>query len=198
MYLKSTYFLLLFTLFSCAGTDYTVYPIVNPVDVNPKSSTWLIDEAVLNINGYYSTEIIDAYKKILPENFGTVKSIRDYNSLSTINIMLKGNSTALAFYKEKTNCDYVIETEMKSVQNNLPVFQLHPDKSLTDELYIRIMVYNLKSNELVYDKEYRFYQTFTGGNDIAFSDKTEKFYKNAIKATVKDFAHKNGWKSKTK
>ena len=179
---------------SCASADYTVWSIVEPVNVNPATTKWIVDEPVLNISSSFSSEIIATYQKTLSKSFGTITSIRDLK-VSSMSKALKNNLSALSFYKE-TGYDYLIETEFKSVKNDLPNFQVYPDKELTDEIYIRIMVYDLNAKSLIHDKEYRFTQKFEGGNDIAFSTKTEKLYKHAIQSVVKGFGKKYNWDSK--
>jgi hypothetical protein len=113
-----------------------------------------------------------------------------------MNRFLKSDLKMLIFYQEQTSYDYLIETEVKTVKNDLPNFQLYPEKGLAGEMYIRIMVYDLKNKILIHDKEFRMNQTFEGGNDIAFSKKTDKFYTIAINTAINEFSRKYNWKLK--
>jgi hypothetical protein len=167
-----------------------------PTNVDIKGSNWIIDEPVINIATNYSSDIAEQYKKELSKNFGQVKSIREFKNLSSMNRFLKSDLKILKFYKEQSNFDYLIETEVKSVKSDLPTFQLYPEKGLSDEMYIRLIVYDLNNMLLVYDREFRFHQSFEGGNDIALSKKKEKFYTVAINTAIKEFGKKYNWEFK--
>lgn len=190
------YTLIFVLLYSCSTIDYTSYNIITASKIDIKQSKWIIDEPVTNIASHYSNDIIERYKKKLNKNFGLTKSIRDFKNISTMNRFLKSDLKMLIFYEEQTSYDYLIETEVKTVKNDLPNFQLYPEKRLADEMYIRIMVYDLKNKILIHDKEFYFNQTFEGGNNIAFSKTTDKFYKRAINTAINEFGKKYNWKLK--
>lgn len=179
---------------SCSTQDFTRYTIVSPVNVSLSKGKWIIDEPVVNIENYYKSEIIENYKNLVGEKFTTLKSIREFNNISPIP-GIDSNLNILGLYKEQTDYDYLIETEVKLTKNNLPTFQIYPENDLRKELYIRIIVYDLNIKNKIFDIEYNCYSEFTGHNDIAFSPKLNKFINKSIKSVIKEFGRNYNWDS---
>lgn len=184
------------TFFSCSSYNCNSYIVTQPVNVNPSNGKWIIDEPTLkNIDAKYETKIIDSYKKFLSKKVGEIKYIGEFNKIATIKKAIKSDLKILVFYKEQTNYDYLIETEISLVKNDLPSFQLYPDKNLTKELYAKITVYDLNLRTLVFEKEYNISDTFEGNNDIAISSKLKNFINWSIKKITKDLGKKYNWKT---
>ena len=194
LYYKTIILILLSLISSCSTQDFTRYTIVSPVNVTPSKGKWIIDEPVVNIENHYKSEIIESYKNLVGEKFTTLKSIREFNNISPIP-GIDNNLNILALYKEQTDYDYLIETEVKLTKNNLRTFQIYPDGDLRKELYIRIIVYDLNIKNKIFDIEYNCYDEFTGHNDIAFSPKLNKFINKSIKSVIKEFGRSYNWDS---
>ena len=179
---------------SCSTQNFTVFSNVSPVNVNLSQGKWIIDEPDVNIDSYFKSEIIENYKKIIGKKFTTLKSIREFNTISSIRNR-DNNPKILSLYKEQTGYDYIIVTEVKLIKNDLPSFQINPDTKLSKELYIRIVVYDLNIKNKIFDKEYNCYNEFTENSDIAFSPKLNKFISRSIKSVIKNFGKNYNWNS---
>jgi hypothetical protein len=182
---------------SCSTQGFTSFSNVSPVNVNLSQGKWIIDEPEVNIDNYYKSETIENYKKLIGKKFTTLKSIREFNNISSIR-GLDNNPKILSLYKEQTGYDFIITTEIKLKKNDLPSFQIYPDTKLSKELYLRIIVYDLNINSKIFDKEYNCYNEFTGNNDIAFSPKLNKFISRSIKSVIKNFGKNYNWNSTDK
>lgn len=186
-------------LISCSSYNCNAYILTQSVNVNPSKKKWIIDEPTLkNIDIEYEPQIIDGYKKFLSKKVENLKYIGEFNSISTIKKAIKSDLNILSFYKEQTNYDYLIETEISLVKNDLPSFQLYPNQESIREIYAKIMVYDLNSKSLIFEKEYNITDTFEDHNDIAFSPKLKKFIHWSIKKVTKDLGKKYNWSATEK
>ncbi|CAM3999862.1 MULTISPECIES: hypothetical protein [Flavobacterium] len=195
--IKCTILFLLFVLFnSCATSDSTIYADTKVVAVNVKldKGNWLVDDPIVhNISKSFISTTIEHYKKELQKDTKTLKSISDFNNMATLNEVLKKDTNVLSFYKEQTNCDYLIETEINLVKKELPKLQLYPDKSLENILVATITVYDLNKRVVVFERYYQGIDKIVGNNDVAVSTKLDRFIDDAIHKMVKDFRAKYNW-----
>jgi len=171
---------------SCARFFYTNSTITKPINVNPKKGKWLIDEPLLNkLNANYETVTIDYYQKILNKKFNDLKSIRELNNITTFKKNITSNLKILDFYKQQTNFDYLITTKLDLIKND--------NNALTKELNIKIIVYDLNTKSLIFEKEYISCDKFTGFDDIPLPSRLERFMNLSIEKAIKDFGNKKNW-----
>jgi hypothetical protein len=178
---------------SCANYkgNYVTNTIVKPVDVNRLEGKWIIDEPVLEkIDISYETTVLEYYQDILGKKFKTLKSIREFNNISSLKNATENNLNTLDFYKQKTLFDYLISTKIKLVK-------VDNDK-LTKELYAKIITYDLNTKKIIFEKEYIFKDTFTGLNDSPFSSNLKRFLTISIKDCIKEFGNDKNWKTTDK
>lgn len=168
--------------------NYTTNTILKPVNVNPLHGRWVVDEPVLEkIDKSYETVVIDFYKTLLINKFTTLKTIREFDDITSLKNNTENNLKTLQYYREKTNFNYLISTklDMIKVDNNY----------FTKELFIKIIVYNLNSKIKIFEKEYIFKDDFTGFDDYPFASNLDKFIKVSIKDCIKNFGKKDNWKA---
>jgi len=159
--------IVLFSINSCATFTYTNLTVTKPINVNPLNGKWLIDEPLLNgLESNYETITLNYYKNLLNHKFNNLKSIRDFN-------------------KQQTSCDYLISTKLDLIKNN--------DNTLTKELSIVIIVYDLNTKDLIFEKQYMSYDKFTGFDDIPLPSRLSRFMNLSIEKAIKDFGNKKNW-----
>lgn len=183
----------LLSINSCANYkgNYTSNTITKPVNINRLEGKWIIDEPLLEkIDVSYESTVIEYYQEFLNKKVTNLKSIRDFNNITSLKKATENNTATLDFYKQKTQFDYLISTKIKLVK-------VDNDK-LTKELYIKVTTYNLNSKKIIFEKEYTFKDTFTGFNDSPFASNLKRFLDISIKDCIKDFANNKNWEATEK
>lgn len=180
-------FLLFITSNSCApkGFELISNTIIKPVNIDRANGKWVIDEPLLEkVDISFESTTLELYEKLLKKKYTYLKSIRDFH-MTSIKSVTEKNKTALDFYKQKTNCDYLIATTIKLIKVD--------DDNLTKELYMKIITYDLNTKKVIFEKEYNFKDNFIGFKDSPFSSNLKKFIDISLKKGIKDFAKDKTW-----
>ncbi|WP_130735648.1 hypothetical protein [Flavobacterium sp. J27] len=182
---------------SCAVSNIKLYTETKVVAVNVKltNGSWLVDDPMVqNLNKSFISTTLVHYKKELRKNVNGLKTMEDFDNMTTLNSILKEDVSVLSFYKKQTNCDYLIQTELNLVKNELPRFQLFPNNELHNYLKATITVYDLNTKNIVFQREYESIDQVETTKNIAFATKLDNFIDESIKQMIQDFRSKYHWK----
>jgi hypothetical protein len=182
-------------LASCATVpSYTINPTIEPVNINPKESKWLVDEPTgIKVDNHFKYNAMAQYKELLHNNFGTVSTVSDFG-LPSLKEMIEKEPKVLDLYLDKTQYDFVIETKIELTRNDIKGLQLEKDETISNEVVIEIKAYSLSNKEIVFQKEYTFTETANPG----IVNNADGFIDSCIKTGIKAFSSAYNWNKTAK
>lgn len=186
--------MLLLLLACCASTpNYSIYPAIDPVNINTKETKWLVDEPTLvAVSNSFKHDAMAYYKEHLSKNFGEVSTVSDLG-LPSLKDMVDKDPDVLDLYYDRTKYDYVIETKIHLTRNDINGIQIEKDDSIFNEMTLEIKVYNLRNKELVFKRDYYFSESAKVGLVNA-----DGFVNSCVNGGIKAFGSSYTWNKKTK
>lgn len=121
-------------LCSCANYkgNFTTQTKTTPLNVDRSKGKWLIDDPILvQIHPSYETIIANYYIELLNKKFTTLRSVKEIDNFSSLNVLLKNNIEILDLYHEGTNFDYLIGTELIYKPDNVYLTKMLTVKPVT-------------------------------------------------------------------
>ncbi len=186
--------ILVILISSCASYDSNYSYEIKPIKFNPEIGKWIINKPFLgkNIDLSFESEILKNYKKHLKNKIGReLLLISEFNKL----FLPEKDRTeeGLAIIYEQTKFDFLIDTSIDILKNELPIIDINTDLKRQKEIILIITIYDLKNKDVILKKEHFYNESFDGNNDIAFSSKINKLISFSIKKSIKGLKSKHNW-----
>ncbi|QXP58680.1 hypothetical protein [Olleya sp. HaHaR_3_96] len=193
--MKNLFLILIILVNSCASYDSNYSYEVKPINFNPEIGKWIINKPFLgrNIDFSFENETLTNYKKHLNKKIGEkFVLITEFDNLFLFPEKDRSEESLAVIY-EQTKFDFLIDTSLTILKNELPNIDFYPELRRQKEITLTITIYDLKDKGILLKKTHLFNEYFNGNNVISFSSKIDNLISFSIMKSIKGLKNKHNW-----